>query len=174
MMMKMLEAGGMSILVDNVRTPDDDNPQGYYEYENVKNVKDDTQWLELAEGKAVKIVSHLLHHLPDTKTYKVIFMNRNLEEVIVSQNKMLKRTGKPISPVSDAKLLDLFEKHLVKIETWLKKQKHIGILYLNYKDVINHPLDNAHKIQHFLRNICLLDTEKMEKTVDKTLYRQRV
>jgi len=174
MMMKILEAGGMDILVDDVRTPDDDNPQGYYEYENVKNMKDETQWLDLAEGKAVKIVSHLLHHLPDTKTYKVILMKRNLEEVIASQNKMLKRTGRPMSPVSDAKLLNLFEKHLGEIETWLKKQKHIEVLYLNYKDVINHPLNNARKIQHFLRDIQTLDPEKMTKTVDKTLYRQRV
>ena len=112
MLMKMLEAGGMDILADDVRIPDDDNPQGYYEYEKVKNMKNDTQWLGLAEGKAVKIVSHLLHHLPDTKTYKVIFMKRNLEEVIASQNKMLERTGKPMSPVNDAKLIDLFENHL--------------------------------------------------------------
>lgn len=172
--MKMLEAGGMNILVDEVRTPDDDNPQGYYEYENVKNMKDATQWLDLAEEKAVKIVSHLLHHLPDTKTYKIIFMKRNLEEVIASQNTMLERTGKPMSPVSDAKLLDLFEKHLVEIETWLKKQKHIDVLYLNYKEVINHPLDSTRKIQHFLRDIQTLDPEKMAKAVDRTLYRQRV
>jgi hypothetical protein len=174
MMMKMLEAGGMNILTDEVRAPDDDNPQGYYEYENVKNMKDDTQWLDLAAGKAVKIVSHLLPHLPDTKTYKAIFMKRNLEEVIASQNKMLERTGKPMSPVNDAKLIDLFEKHLVEIETWLKKQEYIEVLYLNYKDIINHPLDNACKIQHFLKDSHILEPEKMAKAVDRTLYRQRV
>ena len=32
MMMKMLEAGGMQVLTDNIRTPDEDNPKGYYEF----------------------------------------------------------------------------------------------------------------------------------------------
>ena len=36
MMMKMLEAGGMQILTDNLRTADENNPKGYYEYERVK------------------------------------------------------------------------------------------------------------------------------------------
>ena len=58
MMMKMLEAGGIPVLVDNLRTPDPDNPEGYYEYERVKDLdKDDTQWVGQAEGKVIKVIS---------------------------------------------------------------------------------------------------------------------
>ena len=78
-MMQMLEAGGLRLLVDNIRKPDKDNPKGYYEYEKVKQIRTDISWLDEAEGKALKIVYSLLYDLPKNRNYKVIFMKRNLE-----------------------------------------------------------------------------------------------
>jgi hypothetical protein len=47
MMMKMLEAGGLPPLTDNLRIADDDNPKGYYEFERVKKMPDgDISWLD--------------------------------------------------------------------------------------------------------------------------------
>ena len=40
MIMQMLKAGGMELLTDEIRTPDEDNPRGYYEYEPVKKLND--------------------------------------------------------------------------------------------------------------------------------------
>jgi hypothetical protein len=42
MMMKMLEAGGVPIMTDALRTADIDNPKGYYEYERVKELEKET------------------------------------------------------------------------------------------------------------------------------------
>ena len=44
MMMRMLEAGGVPVLVDHVRTADEDNPEGYYEFERVKKIEQDSAW----------------------------------------------------------------------------------------------------------------------------------
>src|SRR5574340_974338 len=93
MMMKMLEAGGMEVIVDNVRQADDDNPHGYYELEKVKQIKEDTSWLESVQGKAVKMVSMLLYDLPADRTYNILFMKRDLAEILVSQRIMLERKG---------------------------------------------------------------------------------
>jgi len=74
MMMKMLEAGGIAPYTDNIRSADDDNPKGYYEFERVKKLPDgDTEWLRSAEGKAVKVISALLEHLPSDYTYRVLY-----------------------------------------------------------------------------------------------------
>jgi hypothetical protein len=94
----MLEAGGMPILTDGFRVPDLDNPQGYYEDERVKTLKEDNIWLDEAEGKAVKIISHLLYYLPPIKHYKILFMKRALEEVVASQNAMLDRQKQGKAP----------------------------------------------------------------------------
>ena len=93
MMMQMLEAGGMDVLTDGRRTADEDNLKGYYEYEKVKALKTDNSWLPRAGGKAVKIISELLRHLPGTHTYRVIFMRRAMEEILASQDRMLIRRG---------------------------------------------------------------------------------
>src|SRR5262245_35974300 len=85
MMMRMLETGGLPVLTDDVRTPDDDNPNGYYEFEAVKQTKQDDSWLQSSEGKAVKMVYRLLYDLPKDRSYKVLFMRRKMEEVLASQ-----------------------------------------------------------------------------------------
>ena len=78
LMMQMLHAGGMPVLTDNLRTPDANNPQGFLEYEKVKALKKDNTWLREADGRVVKIVSHLLQYLDASLQYEVIFMVRDV------------------------------------------------------------------------------------------------
>src|SRR5450432_3057856 len=94
LMMQMLAAGGMPLLTDQIRAPDQDNPRGYFEFERVKQIKRDQAWLGSAVGKAVKIIHLLLYDLPPNRNYRVIFMRRNIEEVLISQRKMLQRTAR--------------------------------------------------------------------------------
>ena len=94
LMMMILNAAGIPPLTDYERNADEDNPRGYYEFERVKKLKDgDFGWLENAQGKAVKVISALLTYLPEGYTYKVIFMRRELSEILASQRKMLINRG---------------------------------------------------------------------------------
>ena len=95
MTMRMLEAGGMPVVTDGVRVADDSNPNGYYELEQVKTLSTggDTAWLARARGQAVKVISFLLTYLPESYDYQVIFMRRDLNEIVASQNKMLDARG---------------------------------------------------------------------------------
>src|SRR5580692_4579151 len=81
-MMQMLDHGGVEVVTDHVRTADTDNPKGYYELEKVKKVKADATWLPATRGKAFKMVSQLLYDLPPGEKYCILFMERNLEEVL--------------------------------------------------------------------------------------------
>ena len=171
MMMMMLEAGGLPVLTDNIRTADEDNPKGYYEFERVKQVEHDQAWLEQAQGKVVKMVSALLKHLPQSYTYKVIFMRRVMEEVLASQRQMLVRREKPTDTVSDERMADLSRQHLKKVEAWLDEQPNIEILYTSYNEVLKNPVEQAKKVNQFLGNT--LDVESMVGVVDRSLYHQR-
>jgi len=171
MMMKILKAGGMKILTDEIRTADEDNPKGYYELERVKQLEHDQAWLEDAGGKAVKIIAALLKHLPSDYTYRVVFMRRRLEEILASQKKMLVRRGEPTDTISDEKMAELFRQHLKRIETWLDERPSIKVLYVNYNEVIEKPVEHAQRINQFLGNT--LNVENMAGVVDKALYRQR-
>jgi len=173
MMMAMLEAGGVEILTDCVREADEDNPKGYFEFEPVKQLAKDRSksWLEDAPGKAVKIISELLKELPSGVSFRLIFMNRNLEEVIASQNKMLVRRGEPPAAGDDEKMLLLFERHLEKVKQWIDHQSHFEVLFLDYKKVLEDPDGQAEQIKAFLQRE--LDLTKMARVVDRQLYRNR-
>ncbi len=173
MMMAMLEAGGIEILTDCVREADEDNPKGYFEFEPVKQLAQDRSksWLEDAPGKAVKIISELLKKLPSDSSYSLIFMNRNLEEVIASQNKMLVRRGEPPAAGDDERMKLLFERHLEKVKQWTDRQSHFEVLFLDYKKVLEDPAGKAEQIRAFLQRE--LDLTKMARVVDRQLYRNR-
>jgi hypothetical protein len=171
MMMKMLEAGGMPVLVDHVRTADEDNPRGYYEYERVKQIETDQAWLADAGGKAVKMVAALLRHLPANYRYRVLFMQRNIEEVLASQRQMLIRRGEPTEAFGDDQMADMFAKHVEKIQAWLAQQHNMSVLYVQYGEVVSHPAEQIARIDEFLGKV--LDAPNMEATVDQRLYRQR-
>lgn len=171
MMMKMLEAGGMQLLTDNIRKSDEDNPKGYYEFERVKKIKDDTEWLPQAQGKVVKMISALLKHLPKEYNYKIIFMQRKMEEILASQKKMLIRRGEPTDKVSDTEMAQLYEQHLKQVKDWLKTQPNMDVLYTDYNEIIKNPASYIKEVNEFLNN--RLDTEKMMSVIDGSLYRQR-
>src|SRR3990170_2478282 len=118
MMMKMLEGGGVAVITDRQRQADEDNPYGYFELEQVKETKRDSSWLDSSAGEAVKMVSMLLYDLPPDRDYFLIFMKRNLDEVIASQKVMLARKGEA-PRADDEEMKRLFSKHLSEIETWL-------------------------------------------------------
>jgi hypothetical protein len=170
MMMRMLEAGGMDVAVDNIREADEDNPKGYYELEKVKEIINDYSWLDNVQGKVVKMVSLLLYELPSNRNYNVIFMKRDIDEILASQRTMLQRKGNR-SDVIDDEMGRLFNRHLEEIENWLAGQKNIHVLYINYNNAIEDPRNTAQVINHFLNGA--LNIEKMVETVDKSLYRQR-
>jgi len=172
MAMKMLEAGGLQPVVDDVRTADIDNPKGYYEDERVKDLAemDDTSWVRAARGKVIKVVSSLLNYLPATNTYKVVFMRRNLHEVLASQAKMLERRAEA-SHTDDDELLAMYEAHLEKVQFQLRFRKNFETLYVNYADVVGDPVSEARRIADFVGGG--LDVEKMSTAVDGSLYRNR-
>jgi len=172
MMMRMLEAGGVSPLTDHVRKPDEDNPLGYYELEAVKQTKKDASWLQQACGKAVKMVYRLLYDLPPDHRYRVVFMRRKLEEVIASQDLMLSRRGRRADTLSRDRLRGLFEEQLHEFERWVARQPNFQILDVSYNDVLADPRAAAQAVNQFLGGA--LDVEGMVKVVEPLLYRQRV
>ena len=172
MMMKMLEAGGIPPMTDKIRTADDDNPKGYYEFERVKKLKEgDTAWLDDAHGKAVKVISALLTYLPVSYNYNVIFMERALPEVLASQRKMLLNREEDPDKVSEEELTQLFQKHLNQVMSWIESQPNVHYLGVNYNLMLQEPDPYVEQINQFLGDT--LDVKDMAGVVDPKLYRQR-
>jgi len=172
MMMKMLAAGGIAPLTDELRAADKDNPKGYFEFERVKQLdKGDVAWLPQARGKAVKIISFLLQYLPPDETYKVIFLRRNLEEILASQRKMIIHRGEDPDQMDDEAVAAMFTRHIELVEQWLRRRPNVETLYVHYTDVMNEPAGQIARITRFLDQP--LDEAAMTQVVDPHLYRNR-
>jgi hypothetical protein len=174
MAMKMLEAGGLPVLSDGLRTADENNPKGYYELEAVKGLdkNGDSGWLDEARGKAVKIISFLLTFLPDTYDYRVIFMERDLTEVIASQNAMLLQRGEsPGSAADDVRMRATYQQHLLKVKRFLSSRRCFSVLTVNYGHALHRPLEESRRIDEFLG--LSLDVDRMAGVADPALYRNR-
>jgi Sulfotransferase domain len=169
LMMQMLEKGGIEIITDNQRTADTDNPRGYYELEKVKQIKRDSSWLPQARGKAIKMVSQLLYDLPSSETYRILFMERDLDEMLLSQEKMLHRLGRSAAPREDMKRA--YTLHLERLHGWLRLQTHLRCLLVSYNALLERAQEQAERVHQFLGG--LADIEKMVQTVDPSLYRNR-
>ena len=171
LMMQMLAAGGMSVLTDQVRAPDADNPRGYYEFEPVKQTRQDPSWLTAAPGKAVKMVHLLLYDLPRGYSYRVILMRRRLDEVLASQRAMLERQGKKGANLPDPQLAKVFQGQLEKLDQWLPTQPNFRVLSVSYNELLQDPAAAARAVNRFLDG--RLDVDAMTRAVDPALYRQR-
>ena len=173
MAMQMLDAGGLDVVTDGVREAGADNPKGYYEDERVKDLhksEEGGNWIKDSRGKAIKIISFLLRNLPDTNNYKVIFMRRDLGEVLASQSKMLERRGEP-NETSDEEMMKLWQDHLWKVNYFLKHTPHVDAIEVVYRDAVSDPIGQASRIRDFVGH--QLDLESMVRTVDPDLYRNR-
>ena len=170
LMMKMLEAGGLPVLVDNLREADADNPRGYYEFEPVKALKADSSWVAPARGKAVKMVYLLLMDLPQDQEYRVLFMRRDMGEVLASQRAMLGRMGKP-APPDDARMATLFRDGLAKFGAWAEGRPNFRVLDVSHRALLTDAAPVLAEVDRFLGGG--LDLDAMSRVVEPTLYRNR-
>jgi Sulfotransferase domain len=172
MLMKMLDAGGLPVVTDGQRTADEDNPKGYFEAERIKSLaqQSDRRWLAGARGKAIKVISYLLRSLPSQFNYRVVFIRRDIEEVLASQKKMLARRGEK-DDTPPERMHELFEKDVRRAQDMLAHEPQFETLEVQYTAILERPLEEARRIAGFVGGG--LDVEAMAAAVDPELYRNR-
>jgi hypothetical protein len=170
MMMQMLTSGGIEPYTDGRREADSDNPRGYFEHEKATALHRDVSWIPEARGKVVKIVAHLLPHLPPGEEYRIVFMHRELEEVTASQTAMLKRLGRQGGQIGEKELARVFAGQLVRVQEWLKRAPGVFVLPLQYSQVLSDPADAASRLAMFVG--APFDAAKAASSVEPSLRRQ--
>jgi hypothetical protein len=172
MLMRMLSLGGLPLLADGIRQADVDNPLGYFEYDRAKRLRQDRSWLADARGKVVKIVAQLVPFLPPDYRYTIIFIERDLGEVLASQRAMLDRSGRKGAALTDVQLQTAFRAQLSSVKAWLRDHGNARTLFVRYSEILDDPAAGAAQIDEFLGGG--FDTTAMAQAVDIRLSRQRV
>lgn len=173
MLMKMLEAGGLQIMSDAARSADVDNPKGYFEHERIKDLEKETDksYLREGRGKALKVISFLIQHLPDENDYRVIFMRRDLDEVLSSQDKMIQRLGAADAAADREAMKEAYRNDIVRTRLLCRKRSNFEMIEIQYKATVEDPAEAARRVNEFLGG--RLDEAAMRRAVDESLYRNR-
>jgi hypothetical protein len=174
MIMQMLHAGGMPILTDGQRSADDDNPLGYFEFEPVKQLYRTTEWIGQAAGKAVKVVAPLVRALPVRAGYRVILVERDHDEILASQAKMIEHRGGKIedTPERRERLKQENTRLVEHVRASLSNHPDVQILVLQHAGVIRDPISAAHRINLFCGGA--LREDAMAASVRPELHRQKL
>ena len=170
LMMQMLAAGGVPPLHDSHRPADADNPRGYFEFAPAKNLRADISWLPHTKGRVLKLVAQLLPFLSPEMEYRIVFMDRSLDEVLASQDVMLERHGNKGAALTPEKLRGVYEQQLARVDEILKNRK-LKVLRVTHADCLKDAKDVAKRVKEFLG--LPLDLAAMSAMVYKSLYRQR-
>jgi hypothetical protein len=171
MLMQMLSAGGIEVVSDGLRKADEDNPHGYLEFEPVKKLLRDSSWLSASRGKAIKIVAPLLSALPPALPCRVIVCERDLDEVLDSQERMLVHRGSALATTPERRrmLKQEYARTLSRVDAMLARRPDTLALVVNYGNAITDSFGTAGKVSQFLG--VGLDVEKMASAVTPSLYR---
>jgi len=173
MMMNMLHSGGLEVMSDGEREADIDNPKGYFEYERVKDLESETDksYVREGRGKVLKVISFLIKDLPDDNDYEVIFMRRDLGEVLKSQAKMIDRLGTSDTDADDEAMKEAYRNDIVRTRLLCKKRPNMRLLEVHYSQTVDDPDGTAKAVNDFLGG--RLDMAAMRAAVDGSLYRNR-
>ncbi|MCP4495277.1 MAG: tetratricopeptide repeat protein, partial [Phycisphaeraceae bacterium] len=170
MMMQMLANGGVPAFSDGNREADEDNPRGYFEHEKSTRLGTDASWVPEARGQAVKIVAQLLPFLPRGERYRVIFMDRDLHEIVKSQRVMLDRMERKGGRLTDARMMSTLDAQVAQVERLLARRPDIDSIFVDYASVLADPAGETRRIADFLGGE--FDVDAMVGGVDKTLRNQ--
>jgi len=175
LMMQMLAAGGMSVVTDGKRTADVDNPKGYYEWEDLKQIARHPELLDGDDmnGRAIKCLSMLLRSMPAHHDYKVLFMTRPIDQVIASQTRMIQRLATDGARLEDRDLMRGLTSHREETLQWLASSPHMQVLEIDYPTLIESPEDVLPRIADFLGHDLLPCPQAMHAVIDPALHRQR-
>lgn len=173
MMMRMLEAGGIQPFTDGERSADIDNPEGYYEFERAKDLEKDPDrsWVRGARGRALKVISFLLRHLPDDNAYRIVYMRRHLDEVLKSQDKMLDRLGNAAPGADLEAMKEAYRNDIVAARLFARKVPYMEMIEVDYRATVEDPAAAVREVNAFLGG--RLDEAAMAAAVKASLYRNR-
>ena len=172
LMMQILRAGGLELMHDGKRAADDDNQEGYWEWEEIKSLAKNPRVLEQAEGKVVKIISALLPHLPPRHRYKILFMRRPVEQVVDSQWKMLANQGhKPRAEKQH--LISTQETHLAHTLATLRQSPKVELLEIDFPGLVADPMAWIPQIRAFLGPALAASDETLAAAIRPELHRHR-
>jgi hypothetical protein len=98
-------------------------------------------------------------------------MQRKISEILASQRKMLINRASDPNSVSDTEITASYQRHLKKIEMWLKSTSNVQYIVIDYNLLLSAPESHLMQLNGFFGGT--LDMKSMIEGIDPILYRNR-
>ena len=82
--------------------------------------------------------------------YRLIFMHRDMREVVASQKAMLERLGRKGGELAEARLMRAYTQQLVRVQTWLRRRAEIPVLAAELRGGAGGPGGHGGRLARFL------------------------
>lgn len=185
LMMQILQAAGIEPFTDGKREADESNLKGYFEHEKVPTLMNSQEkaWVAEAKDSAIKVVAPLLSALPprvkssdeDKKVeplhYRVLYMERDTDEILASQSAFLERIGK--TPTPSEKIPDIakaYNQQARRAKAWCAGPK-VEAMGVDYETLVHRPDEILPQIAEFIGATDTL--EAMSACIDPSMHRAR-
>jgi hypothetical protein len=167
MLMRILDNAGLPIATDKERRADKDNVHGYFEVDNIVNkLKEKPEFVFDYDGKVLKVIHYGLQYLPKGD-YKLVYIERDLDEVMMSMEKMIgvedpkrEQTKRAFAAFND------------KAKAMADERDDIDFLLVAHRDLVTDPAPVVDEIISFL-DIDPARKDDMLSAIDPTQYRNR-
>lgn len=166
LLMQIVAKAGVENFTDGNRVADINNPKGYAEFDGVKGLMKSNAFLKNVVGKSIKVVSPLIPFIDKGLKYKCIIVNRDISEVLRSQQVML---GKSVDGIPDA-LKMAFQKQADNAKQFLTNN-NISFITIEHKELFANPISQLAAIKEFTNSE--VSIEELSSCIDSKLYRQR-
>jgi tetratricopeptide (TPR) repeat protein len=131
-------------------------------FEEIIRLKKDDKRIQEARNKATLVYLQHLNNLPAFFEYKVIFIDRDVHELLATQTKAKAKVKEGILPL---KALAQFNEQLEKFNSWILSQPNVRSLTVEYNELLEHPTEYAEVIAEFLGRELQID--KMAEVLQK-------
>jgi len=169
MMMAILGKAGLSLLHDTKRVADESNPKGYYEYEGIKHLAEAREKFTAKNEQVVKVVAPLLRYLPPENSYRILWMERPIIEIIISQEKMKGNKALQNFPYQLAMQMEEEQKRILQ---WIDNQVNMKVEKFAYQDSLTNPEQLILQLASFLP--AKYNWQNAVAEIDIKLYRSKI
>lgn len=150
LLMQLLGAAGLELAQDTARPPDADNPRGFFELEAARRLRAGSGFLEGCRGRVVKVVAPLVLDLDPALGLRLLFIERDLDEVLASQRAMLTRRGESWRAEQEAALRRAFEGVVARCRVRFAGVPETPALFVSHSALVHSPEAAIEQIVDFL------------------------
>ena len=147
-----LKVKGHKILNEHISNIDKGVTGDMLEFDKIEQITNNTLWFEEGEEWVVSLVSVLIKKLPLENNYNVIFVERDVDSIIASNENIFSNIiTDNVNVIQDDLKRAFIETHANRVKKWLLQNPNFNPIFIDYDKLIEKPIETMNQIDKKLK-----------------------